>query len=171
MSYGFCLTLKSQILVEKDRYKSMFQSKVISAMMELCLLNQTGEKAVREGFLKEVIADWSFKGWIGIGQRRPNEVGSIPGKRIHIWEGIMQRKNGNQSRVGVKDMSGPIKLRNGQDLTLKDFVGSRWSVSNVPYRQWEAMEEFISRKVIGDLGLNYYKFCLVGPSRKRDMMV
>lgn len=40
----------------------MFQSKVISAMMELCLLNETGEKAVREAFLKEEVAEWSFKG-------------------------------------------------------------------------------------------------------------
>lgn len=48
--------------MEKDRYKSMFQSKVISVTMELCVLNQIGEKAVREDLLKEVIAEWSFKG-------------------------------------------------------------------------------------------------------------
>ena len=53
----FLLDLEISHLVEKDRYKSVFQSKVISAMMELCLLNQTGENAIRE-----VIAEWSFRG-------------------------------------------------------------------------------------------------------------
>lgn len=63
----------------------MFQYKVTSAMMELCLLNHTGNKSIKEGFLEEVLSEQRFKGQVG--QKGPNEgekAGSTPGKRKHI---------------------------------------------------------------------------------------
>lgn len=42
----------------------MFQYKVTSAIMELCLLNHTGDKTIKEGFLKEVLSEQTFKGQV-----------------------------------------------------------------------------------------------------------